>query len=78
MAFELPKLKYSYDSLEPHIDSKTMEIHHGKHHAEADILELREEYQLKEEEKQNEQENKQINISIAKKRIKTKSYKSCD
>ena len=33
MAFELPKLKYSYDSLEPHIDSKTMEIHHGKHHA---------------------------------------------
>ena len=33
MAFELLKLKYSYDSLEPHIDSKTMEIHHGKHHA---------------------------------------------
>ncbi|MAU58323.1 MAG: superoxide dismutase [Flavobacteriaceae bacterium] len=33
MAFELPKLNYSYDSLEPHIDSKTMEIHHGKHHA---------------------------------------------
>ena len=33
MTFELPKLKYSYDSLEPHIDSKTMEIHHGKHHA---------------------------------------------
>ena len=33
MAFELPKLKYAYDSLEPHIDSKTMEIHHGKHHA---------------------------------------------
>ena len=33
MAFELPKIKYSYDSLEPHIDSKTMEIHHGKHHA---------------------------------------------
>ena len=33
MAFELPKLNYSYDSLEPHFDSKTMEIHHGKHHA---------------------------------------------
>jgi len=32
MAFELPKLKYSYDSLEPHIDSKTMELHHSKHH----------------------------------------------
>lgn len=33
MAFELPKLQYSYDALEPHIDSKTMEIHHTKHHA---------------------------------------------
>jgi len=33
MSFELPPLKYSYDSLEPHIDAKTMEIHHGKHHA---------------------------------------------
>ena len=33
MSFELPSLKYSYDSLEPHIDAKTMEIHHGKHHA---------------------------------------------
>ena len=33
MAFELPSLKYPYDALEPHIDSKTMEIHHGKHHA---------------------------------------------
>jgi Fe-Mn family superoxide dismutase len=33
MSFELPTLKYSYDSLEPHIDAKTMEIHHGKHHA---------------------------------------------
>ena len=33
MAFELPSLKYSYNDLEPHIDSKTMEIHHGKHHA---------------------------------------------
>lgn len=33
MAFELPKLAYAYDALEPHIDAKTMEIHHGKHHA---------------------------------------------
>ena len=33
MAFELPQLHYSYDSLEPHIDAKTMEIHHSKHHA---------------------------------------------
>ena len=33
MSFELPSLKYSYDSLEPHIDAKTMEIHHDKHHA---------------------------------------------
>jgi Fe-Mn family superoxide dismutase len=33
MAFELPKLKYAFDALEPHIDSKTMEIHHDKHHA---------------------------------------------
>ena len=32
MAFELPTLKYSYDALEPHIDSSTMEIHHSKHH----------------------------------------------
>ncbi|REJ82909.1 MAG: superoxide dismutase [Bacteroidetes bacterium] len=32
MAFELPKLQYSFDSLEPHIDAKTMEIHYGKHH----------------------------------------------
>lgn len=31
--FELPKLKYSYDALLPHIDAKTMEIHHTKHHA---------------------------------------------
>lgn len=31
--FELPKLKYAYDALEPHIDAKTMEIHHTKHHA---------------------------------------------
>lgn len=30
--FELPKLKYSYDALEPHIDAQTMEIHHTKHH----------------------------------------------
>jgi len=33
MAFELPKLKYAYDALEPHIDARTMEIHHSKHHA---------------------------------------------
>ncbi|MBQ5151871.1 superoxide dismutase [Macrococcoides caseolyticum] len=32
MAFELPKLGYAYDSLEPHIDKETMEIHHTKHH----------------------------------------------
>ena len=32
MAFELPKLKYDYDALEPHIDARTMEIHHSKHH----------------------------------------------
>lgn len=30
--FEIPKLPYEYASLEPHIDAKTMEIHHGKHH----------------------------------------------
>lgn len=30
--FELPQLKYNYDALEPHIDAKTMEIHHTKHH----------------------------------------------
>ena len=33
MPFELPQLNYSHDALEPHIDYKTMEIHHGKHHA---------------------------------------------
>ena len=33
MSFELPQLSYSHDSLEPYIDAKTMEIHHGKHHA---------------------------------------------
>lgn len=33
MSFELPKLKYAYDALEPHIDARTMEIHHSKHHA---------------------------------------------
>jgi superoxide dismutase, Fe-Mn family len=32
MAYELPKLPYSLDALVPHIDAKTMEIHHGKHH----------------------------------------------
>jgi Fe-Mn family superoxide dismutase len=33
MAFELPNLPYSHDALEPHIDTLTMQIHHGKHHA---------------------------------------------
>ncbi len=33
MAYELPALPYSSNALEPHIDAKTMEIHHGKHHA---------------------------------------------
>ena len=33
MSFELPQLPYSHDALEPHIDKRTMEIHHGKHHA---------------------------------------------
>jgi Fe-Mn family superoxide dismutase len=32
MAYELPKLPYAHDALEPHIDAKTMEIHHSKHH----------------------------------------------
>ncbi|NJK28033.1 MAG: superoxide dismutase [Coleofasciculaceae cyanobacterium SM2_3_26] len=32
MAFELPALPYAFDALEPHIDARTMEIHHGKHH----------------------------------------------
>ncbi|MBI72310.1 MAG: superoxide dismutase [Candidatus Marinimicrobia bacterium] len=32
MSFKLPELNYSYDALEPHIDAKTMEIHHSKHH----------------------------------------------
>jgi len=32
MAYELPKLPYAYDALEPYIDAKTMEIHHSKHH----------------------------------------------
>ena len=32
MAYELPKLAYAYDALIPHIDAKTMEIHHSKHH----------------------------------------------
>ncbi|MGB0165435.1 MAG: superoxide dismutase [Luteibaculum sp.] len=33
MSFNLPELPYKKDALEPHIDAKTMEIHHGKHHA---------------------------------------------
>lgn len=32
MSFELPKLSYAYNALEPHIDARTMEIHHSKHH----------------------------------------------
>ena len=32
MSFELPTLNYAYDALEPHIDARTMEIHHSKHH----------------------------------------------
>jgi Fe-Mn family superoxide dismutase len=32
MAYELPALPYAYDALEPHIDARTMEIHHTKHH----------------------------------------------
>lgn len=32
MAYELPKLAYAYNALEPHIDARTMEIHHTKHH----------------------------------------------
>ncbi|MFN6039801.1 MAG: superoxide dismutase [Bacteroidota bacterium] len=32
MSFELPKLNFAFNALEPHIDAKTMEIHHGKHH----------------------------------------------
>jgi Fe-Mn family superoxide dismutase len=32
MAFKLPDLPYAHDALEPHIDTRTMEIHHGKHH----------------------------------------------
>jgi Fe-Mn family superoxide dismutase len=33
MAFELPKLQYAYNALEPYVDAQTMEIHHTKHHA---------------------------------------------
>lgn len=33
MAFQLPELGFAFDALEPHIDARTMEIHHGKHHA---------------------------------------------
>ena len=33
MSFQLPDLTYNHDALEPHIDSKTMQIHHSKHHA---------------------------------------------
>lgn len=33
MSFELPKLPYAFDALEPHVDARTMKVHHGKHHA---------------------------------------------
>jgi Fe-Mn family superoxide dismutase len=33
MAYSLPDLSYAFDALEPHVDARTMEIHHGKHHA---------------------------------------------
>ena len=33
MAFSVPDLSYAFDALEPHIDARTMEIHHDKHHA---------------------------------------------
>lgn len=33
MTHSLPTLPYAYDALEPHIDARTMEVHHGKHHA---------------------------------------------
>ena len=33
MSFKLPQLPYAFDALEPHVDARTMEIHHGKHHA---------------------------------------------
>ena len=32
MSYSLPSLEYSVDALEPHVDARTMEIHHGKHH----------------------------------------------
>ncbi|MFT5170189.1 MAG: Fe-Mn family superoxide dismutase, partial [Candidatus Omnitrophota bacterium] len=32
MAYSVPSLQYGFDALEPHIDAKTMEIHHEKHH----------------------------------------------
>ena len=37
MAFSLPSLTYAYDALEPHIDARTMEIHHSKHHHSNEI-----------------------------------------
>ena len=53
MSFELPKLNYKYDELEPYIDSKTMEIHHSKHHAgytnngyQRNVLKKTENYEL--------------------------------
>src|SRR2546423_7514513 len=40
MPFELPKLPYAFDALEPHIDARTMEIHHDKHRSEEHTSEL--------------------------------------
>ena len=40
MAFELPKLPYAYDALEPHIDKQTMELHHDKHHHNTYVTKL--------------------------------------
>ena len=39
MSFQLPDLNYGFDALEPHIDTRTMQIHHGKHHADELIKE---------------------------------------
>jgi Fe-Mn family superoxide dismutase len=53
MIFRLPELTYRYDALEPHIDARTMEIHHNKHHGEYvkklnKVLEDRDQFQGKE------------------------------
>lgn len=48
MIYKIPKLKYSYDALEPYIDAKTMEIHYSKHHATyaANLNTILEKYQI--------------------------------